>query len=55
LVRARGLEPPRSFEQQILSLPRLPFRHARLPQHSACSRIVEIRKCFAKPLASHAG
>ena len=29
LVRARGLEPPRPFGQQILSLPRLPFRHAR--------------------------
>ena len=29
LVRARGLEPPRHCWQQILSLPRLPFRHAR--------------------------
>jgi hypothetical protein len=29
LVRARGLEPPRPYGQQILSLPRLPFRHAR--------------------------
>jgi hypothetical protein len=29
VVRARGLEPPRHYWQQILSLPRLPFRHAR--------------------------
>jgi hypothetical protein len=29
VVRARGLEPPRHCWQQILSLPRLPFRHAR--------------------------
>jgi hypothetical protein len=53
VVRVKGLEPPLPYGKQILSLPRLPFRHARLPQHSACSRIVEIRKCFAKPLASH--
>ena len=29
LVRAGRLELPRPFGQQILSLPRLPFRHAR--------------------------
>ena len=33
LVRVKGLEPPRPFGQQILSLPRLPFRHTRaVPQ-----------------------
>ena len=29
LVRVRGLEPPLSCLKQILSLPRLPFRHTR--------------------------
>ena len=29
LVRVKGLEPPRPYGQQILSLPRLPFRHTR--------------------------
>jgi hypothetical protein len=29
LVRAGRLELPRPYGQQILSLPRLPFRHAR--------------------------
>jgi hypothetical protein len=33
LVRAGRLELPRPYGQQILSLPRLPFRHAR----SSCS------------------
>jgi hypothetical protein len=31
LVRAGRLELPRPLGQQILSLPRLPFRHARDP------------------------
>ena len=30
VVRAGGLEPPRPYGQQILSLARLPFRHARI-------------------------
>ena len=30
VVRVKGLEPPRPFGQQILSLPRLPFRHTRV-------------------------
>jgi hypothetical protein len=30
VVRVKGLEPPRPFGQQILSLPRLPFRHTRI-------------------------
>jgi hypothetical protein len=29
MVRAGGLEPPRAFAQQILSLVCLPFHHAR--------------------------
>ena len=31
LVREAGLEPARGYPQQILSLHRLPFRHAGLP------------------------
>ena len=31
LLPAAGLEPARGCPQQILSLPRLPFRHAGLP------------------------
>ena len=27
LVPGKGLEPPRCYQQKILSLPRLPFRH----------------------------
>ena len=30
MVRVKGLEPPRPYGQQILSLPRLPFRHTRI-------------------------
>src|SRR3954447_11219260 len=29
LVRVKGLEPPLPYGKQILSLPRLPFRHTR--------------------------
>jgi hypothetical protein len=31
LVRVKGLEPPLPYGKQILSLPRLPFRHTRAP------------------------
>ena len=37
LVRVRGLEPPLSCLKQILSLPRLPFRHTRTRPECACS------------------
>ena len=30
LVRVKGLEPPLPYGKQILSLPRLPFRHTRI-------------------------
>lgn len=30
MVRVKGLEPPLPFRKQILSLPRLPFRHTRV-------------------------
>lgn len=30
LVRLGGIEPPHPFGPQILSLPRLPFRHSRI-------------------------
>ena len=30
LVRVVGLEPTRCCQQEILSLPRLPFRHTRI-------------------------
>lgn len=30
VVRPAGLEPARPYEQQILSLQRLPFRHGRI-------------------------
>jgi hypothetical protein len=29
MVRVKGLEPPLPYGKQILSLPRLPFRHTR--------------------------
>ena len=38
LVRVKGLEPPRPFGQQILSLPRLPFRHTRANQANVYGR-----------------
>src|SRR5205085_2327290 len=37
LVRVKGLEPPLPYGKQILSLPRLPFRHTRTRPECACS------------------
>jgi hypothetical protein len=37
LVRVKGLEPPLPYGKQILSLPRLPFRHTRTRAECACS------------------
>ena len=34
MVRAGGLEPPRAYAQQILSLVCLPFHHARIAPHN---------------------
>ena len=34
LVRVKGLEPPLPYGKQILSLPRLPFRHTRADRFS---------------------
>jgi hypothetical protein len=39
LVRVKGLEPPLPFGKQILSLPRLPFRHTRLCAPAGVPRI----------------
>ena len=39
VVRAVGLEPTRGCPRQILSLLRLPFRHARKPAWNATARI----------------
>src|SRR4051812_13812954 len=40
LVRVKGLEPPLPYGKQILSLPRLPFRHTRTRRnlHSPAGR-----------------
>src|SRR5579871_3878035 len=35
LVRVKGLEPPLPYGKQILSLPRLPFRHTRADPRTA--------------------
>jgi hypothetical protein len=35
LVRVKGLEPPLPYGKQILSLPRLPFRHTRADRSRA--------------------
>src|SRR5205814_3509736 len=37
VVRVKGLEPPLPYGKQILSLPRLPFRHTRTRAECACS------------------
>ncbi len=41
LVRVKGLEPPLPYGKQILSLPRLPFRHTRINHLAAhhCSSL----------------
>jgi hypothetical protein len=37
VVRVKGLEPPLPYGKQILSLPRLPFRHTRISDLAGAS------------------
>ena len=53
LVRAGRLELPRPLGQQILSLPRLPFRHARLSASRLYARRTTGQPARRQGLISH--
>lgn len=42
VVRKGGLEPPRPCGHQILSLPRLPFRHKRIEDYRNLERVARL-------------
>ena len=49
MVRAGGLEPPRAFAQQILSLACLPFHHAR---NQRCLQLLSLSRATNQQLRS---
>ena len=52
-VRIAGLEPARSYEHQILSLRRLPFRHIRIKKQNGTSIIGPNIKTLPIPCGHH--